>query len=862
MRRISIAAAAFAAVLMLAGIAAAQDVTWEEPGPLGAGQPAALSLVFTDTEPLGRVTPPSIDGLTVLGAPSQQSSVSIVNGARSDSLMLTFPVRAQREGSFTIPSFTVETAAGRLAVPALTLRVGAAMLPSQRRGSAAAPLDEVVEARLTPKRMTPYAGEVFDVDATIGLAPGRRGQVIGTPAWNDSDLVTEPWSEGRQVSVGEGAGVHFRTRAVAPEAGRHELSPIQQDVEIEVGRSRGGDPFAAFGDAFGSMRKFGGADLLDSFFSRPQTSAATVQSNSVQLDVQPLPQPAPPEFSGAVGQFTLESTLAPAQPKTGDPLTWTLTLAGTGNWTSVALPARAVPNEFRTLQPKQNKQFAAGQLFDGSLSEDLVLVPNQPGDYQLAAVRFVYFDPALGQYQTIEAQPPLLHISGAPIAPKAQLQPQGAAAAPAPAAHTAAAPSAAAPAGVVPSSLRLPHDPLPGSATSFTPLSLTHLAQIAALPLLLFIAYWIALALRHARLTDPRRPQRLAFKALLPAVERIRAAATADQRLAALLAWQRTAATALGIDLAAPTAAQLPDQRWADVWSGSERALYAREHALPGGWCDRARGVATRSRAPRFNPLRALSARHLIPKTATAALLLLCAVAPVRAAEPLEAYGSGDFAAARAQWLERAQQEPSDWIARYNLGLSAAQLGDAPRAVADTLAAFVRAPRDAAVRWNASALAAAVPGLDGRIAALLADDSLASLASPAAWQALCFAGGLLACAGAAAMVRRRYGATPRLARLGPVALLGGLALAGTATFSLHAYGPLADPRAALVAGQPLLRSVPTDAEAAQQQKPLPAGTLVLAEREFLGWMKVTLRGGETGWLRHGDLVPLYAAPSA
>jgi hypothetical protein len=30
----------------------------------------------------------------------------------------------------------------------------------------------------------------------------------------------------------------------------------------------------------------------------------------------------------------------------------------------------------------------------------------------------------------------------------------------------------------------------------------------------------------------------------------------------------------------------------------------------------------------------------------------------------------------------------------------------------------------------------------------------------------------------------------------------------------------------------------------------------------LGWVKVALRSGETGWLRRGDVVPLYRAPQA
>ena len=388
--------------------------------------------------------------------------------------------------------------------------------------------------------------------------------------------------------------------------------------------------------------------------------------------------------------------------------------------------------------------------------------------------------------------------------------------------------------------------------------------------------------MRRARLTDPRRPQRRAFAQLTPAIARVRRAATAEERIAALLAWQHTAAIALGLDVAAPTARQLDDRRWVDVWADSERALYGREHALPGGWCDRALSVCTRTRRPRFNPLRAFTVGNLAPKAATAALLLSVALtaAPVRAADAPDPYTSGDFAAAREQGLARAKEAPSDWIARYNLGLAAAQLGDAPRALAETVAAFVLAPRNDDVRWNASAFAAAVPGLDhatadlisvcaaaegcapGRAEARPYVSAVASLAAPATWQALLIAAALILCGGGALVLQRRYRTVPARSWVGAAALMAGIALAGTSALALRAYGPLADPQAALVAGQPVLRSVPTDAEAAPQQKPLAAGTLVVVERDFLSWVKVGLNSGETGWLRHGDIVPLYAPPSA
>src|SRR5215470_14478962 len=135
--------------LTLSATAHAQQVYWDDPGTLGAGQRTTLDLVFAGTEPAGAVTLPHVDGLTVLGPPSQESSVSIVNGARSGSMTLGFPVRAEREGRLAIPAFDLPTTAGRSSVAALTLEVGAATVPGGARG-AATRVDDVVEARLTP----------------------------------------------------------------------------------------------------------------------------------------------------------------------------------------------------------------------------------------------------------------------------------------------------------------------------------------------------------------------------------------------------------------------------------------------------------------------------------------------------------------------------------------------------------------------------------------------------------------------------------------------------------------------------------------------------------------------------------------
>ena len=843
-------------LLAWCGAAQAQRVYWDTPNdPLGVGQRASLDLVFADTQPIGRIVPPPVDGLS-FGPPSQASDVSIVNGRRSASVTLSYPTRPDRKGSFTIPSFEVETPDGRQTVPALTVDVTSAMVPDSRSSATAEDVDQVVDVRLTPSNMTPYVGEIIDLDVTVGLHAGHNGQVVGTPAGDTDGVLAEPWSDGEPVTSARGSAVRFHSRAVATAAGRLQVAPVQQEVQIESNRARR-DPFDGFGDALDAMRKFGGADLLDSFFARAQASDVTVKSNAVQLDVQPLPQPAPPGFSGAVGQFELESSLAPSELKTGEPITWTLRLKGTGNWPGdVELPARAVPAEFRALTPKQHKEFADGARFTGSVSEDLVLVPNKAGDYRLDPVRFVYFDPHKGQYQTIEARTPPLLVSGAPVAEPPQHVPAPlAAAAPASPTTAAAVAPAAAPAPV------LPRDPRHGTALGFAPISASQLRLAIAVPFALALFYWVALALRRARLSDPRRPQREALARLAAAVGRVLSADGAEERIAALLAWQRTAATALSIRAAAPTAGALPAQPWAEVWAASERAIYGREHRLPAGWCEHALALCAQTRRPRFSLLGAIRVRDLVPRAAAAALLLGLAITPAYAADPLDAYAHGDFAGARQALLGRVQATPADWIARYDLGLAEAQVGNSARALGETVAAFVHAPADADVRWNVNAFAADVPDFDHGARALTARPLIAGAVSPAAWQVALVAAALLACGGLALVLRRRYAGAPGVPWRAWMLVAVSAALGASALVSLRTYGMLADARAAMVAEQAILRSVPTDAEPAQQQRSLPAGALVVVEQEFLGWQKVGLSSGETGWLRKGDLVPLYAAPS-
>ena len=375
---------------MSAGISLnwAQSVNWNHPGPLAPNETGQLELVFTDCQPSGGVNLPQVTGLQVLGQPGRATSFSMINFQTSSSTTLSFAILATQAGRIQIPSFEVATDKGKKTVPGLALDVAAASSSSRRPPPASQPnfpfppgffqntpppaapqgsSASAVQSTATAEPNHPYAGEVFDVNYRVFITGNRSGRVKTTPLWDVQNFSAEAWDRGQQIGPGGSQGLQFHTRAMVPKAGPFDLPPISQKLDLDT--SLGGRSF---------------------FFTAPGSEEVEVSTDAVGLQIQALPGGAPAGFKGAVGQFTLESKMVPEQVNEGEPVTWTLILKGTGNWPmGVELPARAIPNQIRTIQPKLRKEFNGTEIFTGAVVEDLVMIPAQSGEYELPAVKFV-----------------------------------------------------------------------------------------------------------------------------------------------------------------------------------------------------------------------------------------------------------------------------------------------------------------------------------------------------------------------------------------------------------------------------------------------------------------------------------------
>jgi len=828
--------------LGLLAVAKGQSVRWDPPGgPLPVGQATALQLVFDDCEPKDTPKPPKVDGLTIEYGGGQSTSMSWTNGTYSHTVSYGFSALLTDSRPVEIPAFDIETSKGRMTVPAARFHPTTATV-----GGTGESLTSAATSEITATPESVWAGEVFNLDYRIEVGHEYYPDFgHGVFDWKPDPLIAEDWAQPVTFEVTSGAspktGLAYRTRAIIRAPGLTPIKPIRQAVNLSIGMSGLG------------------------FFQQRQYQQFSVTSSAPVIDVRPLP-PAPSGFSGAVGQFTLTSKIGPAGTAVGEPITWTLELKGKGNWPDISgLPEREVSKDFQVVQPKARRTNAAGKLFECTLSEDVVLIPTKPGIYDLEPVSLVYFDPKDGSYKTLTAPGATVTVTAPATAPAgAQDTAPGSQGLTSPGGGTGpAATPPAPPAG-------LPRDALPNAGSALQPWSLQGIVLSVLSPFILVLLFWLGLALRRARQTDPsraRREARLRLGALLAK------AGTGAVPTELLVAWQRDAAILWGLSHAAPSAGDLTangsDAAWQALWAESERAIYGPDLRLPNDWVSRATAALSAKPAPAFAARLWFSPRNLLPWFYSVAIVLLAGIAATARADESEtgsaAYRRGDFAAAESAWRNVVKDEPANWSARYNLSLALAQQDRWQESAAQASAALVQQPGNEAVRWQFALACGKAGYVPAPLAPFVAPGPIQSIAgfqSPAGWQATLIAAAWAAAAALAALIARGYrrhraGAGSGAVKAALIVLALAFLTAIGASFAWSAYGIAANERAVVSWRDTTLYSIPTEADTSQKTVPLNPGSVALCDKSFLTWTRLSFENGQTGWVRREEVIPLW-----
>jgi hypothetical protein len=232
------------------------------------------------------------------------------------------------------------------------------------KGGAVKPIEEIVDGK-------PY--QVFVVKKSA-LFPQQTGELTLDPAEAQGT-----------------ARIMQRVKQQDPFGGMFDDDPFFRQAISQMMQ----DPF---GDMFGSSYK----DV-----------PVTMKSAPLKITVLPLPDAGKPaDFGNAVGSFTLDSKADKTKLSTDDVLTYTLKINGTGNLKLIEPPLLKLPNGLSSYDPVVIDTITGRTTtISGSKIITYTIAANVPGDYEIPAIPFSYYNPQAGTYSTIHTQPVRIQVN-------------------------------------------------------------------------------------------------------------------------------------------------------------------------------------------------------------------------------------------------------------------------------------------------------------------------------------------------------------------------------------------------------------------------------------------------------------------
>src|SRR2546421_9538744 len=487
---------------MQSSFAASPSVT----AVLSDSQPAVGQMVQLEIKVNGANSANVPDTISIDGLEIHQTGTSrqfeMHNFDVSSSVTYNYTILPLKAGRFKIPPQTVRVGSDSLKTPELVLNVAHGSSNSSS-GSAqsgqAAVGSRLGFAELVIGKKEAYVGEMIPAEIRLGFDPRAHGQLHEGPDLSAQGFTTQKLQQPRENLETIGGRTYqvytFKTALAAARPGKFELGPVTAKAIVVLPRrpstnprTRPRTPF----DLFNLDDPFSDPFFADPFGSMGERTELPIRSETAAINIKPLPANAPPNFSGAIGNFTMAVDAKPKTVQVGDPITVTATVTGRGNFDRMNAPALEDEHGWHKYPPSSKFKQDDDVGISGEKTFEMVLAPNEKKS-AVPPVIFTYFDPGKENYVTLRSDAVPIQVEG------------GAAPAPTAAAAPAAVPSATAP--ITPAPTTKPADILYqmsdlGRVRSFTPFYARPTFWIAQLgPLILLLAF-VGWKIRQAKIDN------------------------------------------------------------------------------------------------------------------------------------------------------------------------------------------------------------------------------------------------------------------------------------------------------------------------------------------------------------------------
>lgn len=343
-----------------------------------------FELTFTLQNAEGqRFTPPTFPGLKK-GAISETRGATIINGRSSIRQSWSLELTPTKAGVVTIGPASVVVNGKTMTTNPLTIQVLSAPKNSPAPVNIPPGSDDkiFISADFEPK------------EAFLGQQVVWRIRLFTQMSVEGYDIISLPDFEGffskekirydKRVTYQTLRGKKYAVRTL------HEEAVFPQEAgEITVGVARvsvGIEQPGAQGFLFGPK-------------------PVTLQTQSATLQVRTLPQPAPPSFTGGVGQYSWQVLADTSALTTDDALTLLVEVSGNGDARRLGAPAIQVPSTCEIFEPRilEEEEYEAESDMRHRKKFEYVVLPKDTGQQEITAV-LAYFNLDSNRYVVLSSQ--------------------------------------------------------------------------------------------------------------------------------------------------------------------------------------------------------------------------------------------------------------------------------------------------------------------------------------------------------------------------------------------------------------------------------------------------------------------------
>ena len=318
------------------------------------------------------------DFFSIISGPNIGSEYRFVNGNRTSSRSISWTLIAKNHGKLVIPSLNV-------IIGKKTLVTNSHEILVSKQNTEQSIKDLFLEVKVSKDKA--YVGE--QVKLTYTFYTRIASKVLSTefPEYNDFwveklfdpvgiKFTPESWDD---IEID---GYSYKSLKIYEVA----LFPLQEGVytlESMIMKIETKNKDSSFN------RLFWDDPFFDTFSQR--TRAKLLVSDPVIIEVSPLSN-IPQNFTGAVGEFTLNSSLSNSNIDEGSPTVFKVVLNGEGNLSNIGRPKIIFPDDIDVFEGETKAEKNISDDFSGSIIWEYNLIPRKNGIFIIDAIEIPYFN--------------------------------------------------------------------------------------------------------------------------------------------------------------------------------------------------------------------------------------------------------------------------------------------------------------------------------------------------------------------------------------------------------------------------------------------------------------------------------------